>query len=81
MKKIYQKIRLKKFDSLLIDTIKGQDFYILFDDNTYKHCISQYELLDYIRRDHIKPIRYVFDTADRIILSREVLIEDKLERS
>ena len=44
MKKIYQKIRLKKFDSLLIDTIKGQEFYILFDDNTYKHCISQYEL-------------------------------------
>ena len=80
MKKIYQKIRLKKFDSLLIDTIKGQEFYILFDDNTYTHCISRYEVLDYIRRDHIKPIRYIFDAADRIILNREVLIEE-IERS
>lgn len=76
MKKIYQKIRLKKFDSELISQIEGHDFYVLFDDNTYTHCISRYEVLDYIRRDHIKPIRYIFDAADRIILNREVLIEE-----
>lgn len=80
MKKIYQKIKLKKFDSELISQIEGQDFYVLFDDNTYTHCISRYEVLDYIRRDHIKPIRYIFDAADRIILNREVLIEE-IERS
>lgn len=32
------------------------------------------ELIDVLRKDHIKPIRYVFNTADKLIIDRDLLI-------
>lgn len=76
MKKIYQKIKLHKFKSDVINVISGEEFFVLFEDGTYKYCVYKGEVYDLLKNDHIRPIRYIFDCADRISLSREILIED-----
>jgi len=79
MKKICRTISLRRFKSYIdketIDKIGGLEYIVCYDDNTYKWCLSKSELRQCLEKDHIKGIRYVFDSSDRIIVNRDVLID------
>lgn len=79
MKKICRRIKLLSYKSWVskehLDSIHGSDFYVLFQDGTYVYCYSKEDLRRCLEKDHIKKIQYVFDTADRIIIKRDVLID------
>lgn len=78
MKKICRTIKLIKFKSKLnedsIKNIEGTEFIVCFVSGKYTvvWCTDDLRLL--LERDHINPIRYIFDMTDRIIISRDVLI-------
>ena len=78
MKKICRTIKLMKFKTDICDTdlekIRGSDFVVLFWNDTYVKCYGKDELRYILEKDHINPIRYIFDLTDRIILDRDVLI-------
>lgn len=79
MKKICQTIKLRKLKTELTkDSLKnweGHEFYILYDNQTWEHAICKEEVLRAIEKDHIKPIHYIFDATDRIILNRDIKID------
>lgn len=80
MKKMFPVIKLHKLKTKInedsLEKIKGMEFYVLFDDGTYKHCYSTLELRHCLENDYKKPIRYVFDAIDRIIVSRDIQIKE-----
>lgn len=53
------------------------EFLVWFKDDTCKEAHNKYDLVDILSKDHIKPIRYIFSMADRIVLDRDVLIDIK----
>ena len=71
MKKLIQKIRLRKFPKVYIDKISGEEFIILYDDKTYKHIWNKEDLIIEIQCRN-KDIYYIFDMADKIILDRDI---------
>ena len=86
MKKIIQTIKLRKFRTELNkSSLKG------FTDNDLveirlvdKHCngtceraYSKYDLINILEKDHIKPIQYVFEMNDRILVDRDIKIDIK----
>lgn len=79
MKKICRVLKLCKYRGFLSEETKhnleNHEFMVLFEDHTFKHCISKFEVYTYLERDHIKPILYIFDMVDRIIVSRDILID------
>lgn len=79
MKKICRTIKLRRFKSFVdketIDKIDGYEYIVCFADRTYKLCIGKSELYSCLEKDHIKRINYIFDTFDRIIIDRDVLIK------
>lgn len=81
MKKIIQTIKLRKMKTEITkDSLKdfeGNEFYILYQDNTWEWAICKEEVLTAVRADHIKPIRYIFDATDKIIIDRNILIDIK----
>ena len=80
MKKLFQKIKLRRLktefnkDSLKI--MEGEDFLVWFTDNTCKEVYCKDDLIRLLEKDHIKRIRYVFDMTDRIIVQRDIYVED-----
>lgn len=83
MKKICRTIRLRKLKCLIdketLDKFDGYEYIVCFYDDTYKLCISKTELKQFLEKDHIKGIKYIFDVMDRIIIDRNVLIDtDKI---
>lgn len=78
MKKICRTIKARKFKANMDDTtlaeLQGNDFVVLFKNDTYVKCLGKDELRYLLEKDHINPIRYIFDLTDRIILDRDVLI-------
>lgn len=83
MKKMFPVIKLHKLKTKInedsLEKIKGMEFYVLFDDGTYKHCYSIPDLRDCLGNDYKKPIRYVFDAIDRIIISRDIQIKEDID--
>lgn len=79
MKKICRVLKLHKYRGLVSketqSNLDNHEFMVLFEDHTFKHCISKFEVYSYLERDHIKPILYIFDMYDRIIVSRDILID------
>ena len=79
MKKILQQIKLRKFKTGLteraLDMIQGNDFLICYRDNTCKEVYYKDDLIRELEKDHIKPIRCIFDMADRITISRDIKID------
>lgn len=83
MKKIYQTIKLRHMKSYFqkeygLDIFKGseyQEFYILYKNGTYEAVWGKSDLISKIEKDHIKPISYIFDATDRIILEKDVLVK------
>lgn len=85
MKKIMQTIKLRKYKAHLlketIEKLEGQDFLIWYKDNTAEEVLNKWDLLEKIEKDHVKPIKYIFDMTDRIILDRNILINiDEIEK-
>ena len=80
MKKVFPTIELRKLKTKInedsLEKIKGMEFYVLFDDGTYKRCYSTLELKHCLENDYKKPIHYVFDAIDRIIVSRDIQIKE-----
>lgn len=78
MKKICRTIKLVKFKSMLnedsIKKIEGTEFIVCFQNNKFIRVYDKEDLRLLLGRDHINPIRYIFDLTDRIILDRDVLI-------
>lgn len=79
MKKICQTIKLRRFKTGLSEEnqkmLEGNDFLVLYKDDTVKHIYTKDDLIEELENDHIKPIRYIFDMSDRIILDRDIKID------
>lgn len=78
MKKILQTLKLRSFRTEVnkdrIDKVYAEQMIVCFQDGTWDEVYSKEELIDVLRKDHIKPIRYVFNTADKFIIDRDLLI-------
>lgn len=78
MKKICRTIKLRKFKSYIdeetINKLRENEYIVCLEDDTYHWCLTKSELRYYLEKDHIKRVRYVFDTVDRIMVNRDVLI-------
>ncbi len=81
MKKIIQTIKLRRlkteFNKEIIEDQNKNEFLVLFRDDTCKEVNCKDDLIDILRKDHIKPIRYVFSMSDRIVLDRDILINQE----
>ena len=79
MKKIIQTLKLRKLKTDInkeyIDKMNEGEFLVWCKDDTCKEAYNKYDLVDILSKDHIKPIRYIFSMADRIVLDRDVLID------
>lgn len=79
MKKIIQTIKLRKFKANLspesIELLEGNEFLIWYKDGTTKDIFLKDDLIEALENDHIKPIKYIFDMSDRIILDRDIKID------
>lgn len=73
MKKLIQKIKLRKLPKVCIEKLSGEEFIILYNNNTYKRVNYKSDLIFEIQR-HSKDIYYIFDMADRIILDEDIEI-------
>lgn len=79
LRKVCRTIKLRKFKTKLneesINKIDNKEFIVCFADDKWLYVYDKYDLRKLLERDHIKPIRYIFDITDRIILDRNVLID------
>ena len=85
MKKIIQTIKLRKYKTKIVEeTLKkypNEEYLILYKDGTTETTILKYKLIKALQKDHIKPIRYIFDMTDRICIDRNIKINiDGLEK-
>ena len=82
MKKICRTLKLMKFRSRLnedsIKNIEGTEFTVCFDNGKYIRVYDTDDLRRLLERDHINPIRYIFDMTDRIMISRDVFDTDEV---
>lgn len=80
MKKTIQKIKLRRYKTDVIseclEKIPSNEFLILYKDETTKKVYFKEDLIYELQKDHIKPIQYIFDWNDRIILDRDIRIKD-----
>lgn len=78
MKKIIQTIKLRRLktevNKNLIEEQNKNEFLILFKDGTCKETYYKDDLIRLLEKDHIKPIRYIFNMSDRIIVDRDIHI-------
>lgn len=79
MKRILQIIKLRKFktelnESFLKGCYEGEHFLCWYKDGSCKEIFSKYDLIRELEKDHIKPIKYIFDMTDRIIIDRDIKI-------
>lgn len=82
MKKLMQTIKLRRYKTDIIkEYLKNnpsEEFYILYKDGTYGQVYFKEDLISILEKDHIKPILYIFDATDRIILERDIKVNFKL---
>ena len=81
MRKIQQYIKLRKFindkNKKALESLKGFEFLIWYQDNTCKDVLKD-DLIYELKNDREKPIRYIFDMQDRIIVERKIIIEGEI---
>lgn len=81
VRKIIQTIKLRKlkteFNKEIIEAQNENEFLVWFKDGTCKEVDFKDDLINILSRDHIKPVRYVFSMADRIIVDRDIHINEK----
>lgn len=78
MRKVIQTIRLRKLKTEVnkksIEEMCEGNYLVLFRDNTCEEVYFKDDLIKILSKDHIKPVRYVFSMADRIIVDRDIAI-------
>lgn len=78
MKKICRTIKLRRFKTKLneesIAKFDNHEFIVCFDDNKWAMVYDKYDLRKFLENDHIRPIYYIFDITNRIVIDRDVLI-------
>lgn len=84
MRKIIQTIKLRRLKTEVnkkgIEEMCEGNYLVLFKDNTCEEVYCKDVLINILSRDHIKPVRYVFSMADRIIVDRDIHINtDEIE--
>lgn len=81
MRKIIQTIKLRKlkteFNKEIIEAQNENEFLVWFKDGTCKKVNFKDDLINILSKDHIKPIKYIFSMADRIIVDRDILINQE----
>ena len=50
------------------------NYLVLFKDDTCEEVYWKDVLMNILSKDHIKPVRYVFSMADRIVVDRDIVI-------
>ena len=78
MKKLIQTIKLRRFKTevnkeIIEKTYEG-NYLVWFKDNSCQECYTKDDLIRLLEKDHIKPIRYIFNMSDRIIVDRDIHI-------
>lgn len=78
MKKIIQTIKLRKLktevNKKFIEEQNKNEFLVCFKDDTCEEVYCKDDLINILSKDHIKPVRYIFNMADRIIVDRDIHI-------
>lgn len=79
MKKIIQTIKLRKFKTGLSKEIQrmleGDDFLVLYKDDSIKYIYTKDDLIKELEKQHIRPIKYIFDMSDRIVLDIDIQVD------
>ena len=85
MKKIFRTIKLRRLKTEItkenLKEFEGKQFYVLYRNDTYEYAMDTYDLRKILEKDHIKPIQYIFDATDRIIIDRDVAIKESNENA
>lgn len=78
VKKIIQTIKLRKFktevNKEIIEKMDENSYLVWYKDGTCEEVNFKDDLIDILSKDHIKPIRYIFNMSDRIIVDRKIYI-------
>jgi hypothetical protein len=78
VKKLIQTIKLRRFktevNKEIIEKMCEGDYLVWFKDNSCQECYTKDDLIRLLEKDHIKPIRYIFNMSDRIIVNRDIYI-------
>lgn len=82
MKKIIQTLKLRKFKTQLmgdyLEKYPNEDeWYVLYKNMTFEYVYFKDDLIRILQKDHIKPIMYIFNATDRIVLERNIKIDLK----
>lgn len=79
MKKIIQTIKLRKYKTKIVEeSLKlypSHSYLIWHKDGTAQDVDFKEDLIKALENDHIRPIRYIFDMTDRIILDRDIKVD------
>ena len=79
LKKIAQTIKLRKYKTKIIEeSLKlhpSNEYLVWYRDGVAEDVWNKEELINILERDHIRPIRYIFDMTDRIILDRDIKVD------
>lgn len=81
LKKIIQTIKLRKYKTKVVDEALKQypinEYLIWYKDGMAEDVWNKDELINILEKDHIRPIRYIFDMTDRIVLDRDIKVDIK----
>lgn len=83
MKKLLEIVKLRKFNKNLakeaLKELEGLEFLVWYKDGTCEEVIFKDDLIGILMKDNKKPIKYIFDLNDRIIVDRKITIENMEE--
>lgn len=83
MKKIIQTIKLRRYKTKLneeaLKKIPENRYLVWYKDGTAEEAPFKEDLINILEKDHIRPIRYIFNMEDRIILDRDIKVNVCLE--
>ena len=78
MKKLIQTIKLRKLKTEVnkefIEKSNEDYFLVWYRDGSCEESYCKDQLLNILSKDHIKPVRYIFSMADRIVIDRDIHI-------
>lgn len=78
MKKIIQTIELRKYKTKIVEEAlkkyPSNEYLVWYKDGTAQDVWNKDELINILEKDHIRPVRYIFDMNDRIIVDRDIKV-------
>lgn len=81
MKKLIQTIKLRRLKTEVnkesIEIMCEGDYLVWFRDDTCEQVYCKDDLINILSKDHIKPVKYIFSMADRIVVDRDIHINEK----